>query len=442
MYTATGQSYTTSGGDCITGTCTFSITLTSPAVLAPGTYWVSVQTRMDLTVGGQWGWTDRTVQSNNPAAWQNPGGGFGVCPSWGVRQVCLGSPAGEPDQMFRLLGTTGGGGTPTATPTGTPCTGQYTIAQVGGSIVPGTTDTGNHADDGTTPITLPFSFTLYDQTFTGANVDSNGTFQFLTPASIFTNTCLPDTTRTYLILPYWDDQRTDAQTGCAAFPGGTCGVFTSVSGTAPNRIFNIEWRTVYFADVTTTANYELRLYEGQNRFDVVYGAMANGNTSATAGVEQNTANFTQYFCNGTGGAATGGQSYTLPPCGSPTPTPTGTPTCTPSNSKIYNIAGFGASGQTTTTRIYDITTNTWTTGAPIPEATGLTDHMTAYANGKIYVAGGYNGTAVLNTLRIYDIATNSWTTGAPMPNAVFLAGFGIINGKLYIAGGGNPHHAV
>ena len=68
--------------------------------------------------------------------------------------------------------------------------------------------------------------------------------------------------------------------------------------------------------------------------------------------------------------------------------------------------------------------------------------MTAYANGKIYVAGGYNGSAVLNTLRIYDIATNSWTTGAPMPNAVFLAGFGIINGKLYIAGGGNGTVAV
>ena len=185
------------------------------------------------------------------------------------------------------------------------------------------------------------------------------------------------------------------------------------------------------------ANFELRLYEGQTRFDVIYGTVDNGNTSATAGVQKVT-DFTQYFCNGTGGAATGGQSYTLQPCASPTPTPTGTPTCTPSNSKIYNIAGFGASGQTTTTRIYDITTNTWTTGAPIPEATGLTDHMTAYANGKIYVAGGYNGTAVLNTLRIYDIATNSWTTGAPMPNAVFLAGFGIINGKLFtFAGGGD-----
>ena len=47
--------------------------------------------------------------------------------------------------------------------------------------MPGTTDTGNHIDDGTTPITLPFSYTLYDQTFTAANVDSNGTFQFVTP---------------------------------------------------------------------------------------------------------------------------------------------------------------------------------------------------------------------------------------------------------------------
>src|SRR6202008_296152 len=44
----------------------------------------------------------------------------------------------------------------------------------------------------------------------------------------------------------------------------------------------------------------------------------------------------QYFCNGTGGAATGGQSYILQGCGTPSPTstptatPTGSPTCTPS----------------------------------------------------------------------------------------------------------------
>src|SRR6266566_1530277 len=36
---------------------------------------------------------------------------------------------------------------PTNTPTPTPCVGNYTIAQIGGSIVPGTTDSGNHGDD-------------------------------------------------------------------------------------------------------------------------------------------------------------------------------------------------------------------------------------------------------------------------------------------------------
>jgi Kelch motif protein/dockerin type I repeat protein len=103
-------------------------------------------------------------------------------------------------------------------------------------------------------------------------------------------------------------------------------------------------------------------------------------------------------------------------------------------SKIYDIAGFGAAGQTNTTRIYDIGTNTWTTGAPLPDS--LSDLATAYWNGKIYVAGGYNGAAT-SALYIYDIASNSWTTGAPMPTAVYLPGFGIINAKLYVASGNN-----
>ena len=139
--------------------------------------------------------------------------------------------------------------TPTATSTPTPCIGLYVINQIGGSIVPGTTDSGNHGDDQVTNIPLPFSYTLYDQTFNSINVSSNGNAQFTTTDTAFTNVCpLPWTSHNDTIFPYWDDQRTDAQTGCAAFPGGTCGVFTSISGTAPNRIFNIEWRTVYFAD--------------------------------------------------------------------------------------------------------------------------------------------------------------------------------------------------
>ena len=33
-----------------------------------------------------------------------------------------------------------------------------TITQIGGSIVPGTTDTGNHGDDQVTNVALPFSY--------------------------------------------------------------------------------------------------------------------------------------------------------------------------------------------------------------------------------------------------------------------------------------------
>jgi hypothetical protein len=188
-------------------------------------------------------------------------------------------------------------------------------------------DIGNHTDDGTTFISIPFSYTLYDTVYTGVNVSSNGNAQFVTTDIAWVNVCLPWLTHDYTVFPYWDDQRTDAQSGCSVFPGGTCGIFTSVTGSPPNRIFNIEWRTVYFSNTSQHANHELRLYEGQSRFDVIYGTVDQGNTSATAGVQKDDTIFTQYFCDGSGGGATGGQSYTLQPCGTPTPTPT--PTATP-----------------------------------------------------------------------------------------------------------------
>ncbi len=166
--------------------------------------------------------------------------------------------------------------TPTATATATPCVGQYVISQIGGSIVPGTTDIGNHGDDTVTTIALPFPYNLYGTTFTSVNLSSNGNAQFLTTDTAFTNSCLPWTTHNYTIFPYWDD---------LYLVNSGFGIFTSVSGTAPNRIFNIEWRAQYFPG-SGSANVELRLYEGQSRFDVIYGTVSGGNTSATAGVQR------------------------------------------------------------------------------------------------------------------------------------------------------------
>ncbi len=75
-----------------------------PMVLASGPYWISVQAVMDFSPYGQWGWSDRTTTAHSPAAWRNPGGGFGVCPDWEVRGSICGFDPGAPDQVFRLVG--------------------------------------------------------------------------------------------------------------------------------------------------------------------------------------------------------------------------------------------------------------------------------------------------------------------------------------------------
>src|SRR5438093_5987184 len=112
-----------------------NITLTSPVILTPGTYWVAVQARQDDVPAGQWFWDNRLVISNSGAAWQNPANGFGTgCTTYGRKTTCLPTQNG-PDQLFRLVGTLGG-----------VCTNYVFSTSTGNAIVPGTTDTGNHID--------------------------------------------------------------------------------------------------------------------------------------------------------------------------------------------------------------------------------------------------------------------------------------------------------
>jgi len=222
-------------------------------------------------------------------------------------------------------------GTATVTPTGTPptntatrtatCASGYGVATGTATIVPGTTNTGSACDDCVTSITLPFPFSLYGVPYTSAGADSNGRLLFTSSTSTFSNTCLPSPADGPAIFPHWDDLRTDVTT-CT----GGCGIYTSVSGTAPNRIFNIEWRAGYFSG-TGNVDFEVRLYEGgTSHFDVVYGQVDQSGTSATVGVQDATGTaFTQYECN-TGGLTPGMRlTFTQGSCGTPgtnTPTPT------------------------------------------------------------------------------------------------------------------------
>jgi N-acetylneuraminic acid mutarotase len=402
--------------------------------------------------------------------------------------------------------------------------------------VPGTTDIGNHCEDCVTNVSLPFAYQLYDQTFTSANVSSNGVVEFQGAYTNYINTCIPATTPpfTYSILAYWDDQST--------YTWYHKGIYTSTSGIAPNRIFNIEFRTCTWTPNEcfgqNDLNYEVRLYEGQPRFDIVYGGMDVASTSATVGVQKDGSRYTQYSCN-TVGINTGLMlTFTLPPCNSPTGTPvqprptqtaTGTPpTATPTQCltggtpvpwsggantlvDVYEPASasdgtfiYSAGGHSTTeggitaqfsryypatdawsllefmpepakgagaayapnvnkifvfggfnthfsysnvTRIYDVATGVWSTGTNMPGPRG--DMMTNYYDGKIYVIGGFgeftsnSNESAQPQVWEYDPVANSWDTSrAYMTSPVGRAGTGIINGKIYIAGGLDHRDAV
>jgi N-acetylneuraminic acid mutarotase len=99
------------------------------------------------------------------------------------------------------------------------------------------------------------------------------------------------------------------------------------------------------------------------------------------------------------------------------------------NGKIYVPGGF-TTVHLTENAIYDIATNTWSTGAPLPVArTGAT---VAFAN-KVFVFGGNPGPT--NETRIYDIATNTWSLGANMPVATTYGRAIAVGNFAYYVGG-------
>jgi hypothetical protein len=226
---------------------------------------------------------------------------------------------------------------------------QYVITQETDRLVPGNTDIGNNCDECDTLISLPFNFQLYGTTYTSVNVSSNGRLDFVNanePGGFATG-CLPSQPNPLTGLSYdntifvvWQDLRTDAAPGCANFPGGVCGVFTSITGTPPNRIFNIEWRAVLYDDDSQPQNFEVRLYENDpnQRFDVVVGTLTASRFLIdprhwVSGVQGDSSLgvSTEDFCICPPGlpSLNVSRTYTLTQCTAPSPTPTPTPTATP-----------------------------------------------------------------------------------------------------------------
>jgi hypothetical protein len=103
---------------------------------------------------------------------------------------------------------------------------------------------------------------------------------------------LPTDTLSYAIVPFWDD--------FSANPVPLIGVYTELIGTAPNRTFIVQWR-MSNPSGPSSPDWELLLYEGQPRFDVVYGSVPGRGASATIGAQESTGGggnrWVQWSCN-------------------------------------------------------------------------------------------------------------------------------------------------
>jgi len=105
--------------------------------------------------------------------------------------------------------------------------------------------------------------------------------------------------------------------------------------------------------------------------------------------------------------------------------------------KIY--AGFGDTGITFgdipgNLYLLDPATDTWTQ-LPSPED-GREAPGHGIIDGKLYIAGGWEGSGPLDPkLEIYDIAAGTWSTGASDPAPYAGSGSAVLDGKLYLVGG-------
>jgi len=112
---------------------------------------------------------------------------------------------------------------------------------------------------------------------------------------------------------------------------------------------------------------------------------------------------------------------------------------------VYAFGGYHfpeAIGSTLNTVYrYDPVANSWTTLAPMPHVALIASAVYYPPTNKIYVFGGANRTpdpiVDYDTTLIYDIATNTWSSGATMPGARSQMGSGYdsANGLIYLHGG-------
>jgi len=220
-------------------------------------------------------------------------------------------------------------------PPGTPCdfasTGNYTrgtspLGFIEACNLPGAQRILTTQTEGIESVTLPFPFRFYGTQQTTMGVSVNGAVGFPTITSDSNNLNLPSAALGNGIFPFWDDLQTR--------PTGIC---TATVGSAPDRLFIVQWSNVDLqdrgigGDLGASLNFEVILAEATQAIHVLYGDMlgdgrASG-SSATIGIQQaGGARYDRYAYNTTGAVLPHSSILWTPPS---TSSCTGTGVCSP-----------------------------------------------------------------------------------------------------------------
>ena len=265
----------------------------------------------------------------------------------------------------------------------------YTFTQTTGTYTPVATPTtvlNGSTDSGFSPLTnIGFNFVLDGTTYTQFSATSNGHVRLGSTGNSTNYTPISSSNNGPAIAFFARDGKTNSA------------VVYEVTGTAPSRVLTIEY-PFYFVDWSFTANTlsaQIKLYEGTNKVEIVYGASNRVNTyTGQVGIVSNlNSNYsnrttTTDWSNSSAGSSntsTMTWSSTVGPVSGLTYTWT-PPTCLPPSSLSTNtITSSGATLNWTASPSdpgfnYDVywnTTNTAPTGTTTPSDTDITSAYNA-----------------------------------------------------------------
>jgi N-acetylneuraminic acid mutarotase len=111
--------------------------------------------------------------------------------------------------------------------------------------------------------------------------------------------------------------------------------------------------------------------------------------------------------------------------------------------RIYALGGYpGARVTSDAVQVYDSQTDSWSLGPPLPLP--LHHTMAAAVDGRLYLIGGEAGnpspgeSVFQDGVYMLDEQAEAWVPRAPMPTARSGGGAGVIDGRIYVAGGRPP----